>query len=146
MVQLSVTALNVINPMHTQPESHSANRPTHNSIIIFSLPCVRECFMSIIMRVNSKAHFSKQFDKTGVRAGYCTGNEQLSFVATVNAGRDTDRCAVTLRWQYLEPATPHSNGRTRRPLLPLQWLTSCESNPKLPGRFPYKYMSTRVNK
>ena len=30
------------------------------------------------------------------------------------------------------------DGRTWRPLLPLEWLTSCASNPKLPGRYPSK--------
>ena len=29
-----------------------------------------------------------QFNKTGVNVGYCTGNEQLGFVAAVSAGRD----------------------------------------------------------
>ena len=63
------------NPTHTQPDSHS------------------------------RKHASTQFDRTGVRVGYCTGNEQLGFVAAVNAGKDPDGCAVTLRWQDPEATT-----------------------------------------
>ena len=65
-----------INPMHTQPASHSCKQA------------------------------NTRFDKTGVRVGYYTGNEQLGFVAAVRAGRDPDGCAVTLRRQDLKAATP----------------------------------------
>ena len=37
---------------------------------------------------------------------YCTGNEQLGFVAAVSAGRDPGGCAVALIWQDPEAATP----------------------------------------
>ena len=65
---------------------------------------LKQCFNT--MHTQPGSHSRKQantpFDKTRVRVGYCTGNEQLGFVVAVSVGRGPDRCAVMLRWQDLE--------------------------------------------